>query len=122
MPRFGGLYLEVGDVESVRACREFYEGTLGFKVASVNEDESFWLEAGLATFGFHTGEGPAKDTRSAINLVINVDDGVTVDAEAERLKAAGVKLYMEPEDMPWGMRVITFLDPAGHAVWYCEPL
>ena len=122
MARFGGVYLEVGGVDDVRECRQFYEKTLGFAVASVNDDESFWLEAQGATFGFHTGDGPPKESRSAVNLVLNVDHGVTVDQEAERLKAAGVKLWMEPEDMPWGARVITFLDPAGHAVWYCQPL
>ncbi len=122
MARFGGVYLEVGGVDEVRACREFYEGTLGFGVASINDDESFWLEAGGSTFGFHTGDGPPKETRSAINLVLNVDETVTIDEEAERLKALGVKLWMEPENMPWGARVITFLDPAGHAVWYCQPL
>ena len=122
MARFGGVYLEVGGVEEVRQCREFYENTLGFSVASVNEDESFWLEAGDMTFGFHTGEGPPRETRWAVNLVLKVDEGTTVDQEAQRLSAAGVKLHMEPTDMPWGMRVITFLDPAGHAVWYSQPL
>ena len=120
MARFGGVYLEVGEVEDVRQCREFYETTLGFAVKSVNEDESFWLDAGDMTFGFHTGEGPPRDTRWAVNLVLLVSEGTTVDQEAERLQAAGVKLIMTPEDMPWGMRVITFLDPAGHAVWYCQ--
>ena len=122
MAQFGGVYLEVGSSDEVRQCREFYEKTLGFAVASVNDDESFWLEAGGATFGFHTGDAPPKDARSAVNLVLKVDDGVTVDQEAERLKQAGVKLWMEPEDMPCGMRVITFLDQAGHAIWYCQPL
>lgn len=122
MARFSGVYLEVGEVDEVRRCRDFYEKTLGFAVKSVNEDESFWLEAGDMTFGFHTGEGPPRETRGAINLVLSVSDGVTVDQEAERLKAAGVQLYMEPQDMPWGMRVVTFLDPAGHAVWYCQSL
>ena len=122
MARFGGVYLEVGGVEVVRKCREFYEGTLGFSVASVNDDESFWLEADGQTFGFHTGDGPPYDTRWAINLVLTVSDGVSIDEESERLKNAGLKLHMEPTDMPWGMRVITFLDPAGHAVWYCQPL
>jgi len=88
----------------------------------VNEDESFWLDANGMVFGFHTGEAPPKETRLAVNIVLDVADGTTVDAEAERLKQAGVKLYMEPTDMPWGRRVITFLDPAGHAVWYCQPL
>ena len=122
MAKFGGVYLEVGEVEVVRQCREFYVRTLGFAVASVNDDESFWLEADGQTFGFHTGDGPPFDTRSAINLVLTVSEGLTVDDEAKRLKMAGVKLYMEPTDMPWGMRVITFLDPAGHAVWYCQPV
>ena len=60
MARFGGVYLEVGGAEEVRKCRDFYEKTLGFAVVSVNDDESFWLEAGGATFGFHTASLSAR--------------------------------------------------------------
>jgi catechol 2,3-dioxygenase-like lactoylglutathione lyase family enzyme len=117
-----GVYLEVGDWEAVVECRQFYESVLGLRVASETDGESVWFDVADRTFGIHTGEGPAKDTRWAINLVFNVDRTTTVDAEATRLKDLGVKLYMEPTDMEWGRRVITFLDPAGHAIWYCEPL
>lgn len=124
MAKFGGLYLEVGEWDDVVACRDFYAGTLGFRVASELEGESVWFDAGGLTFGFHTGDAPPKEMRWAVNLVldVDVDHGVTVDSEASRLKDLGVRLFMEPTDMDWGHRVITFLDPAGHAVWYCQPL
>lgn len=122
MAVFDGVYLEVGEWSDVVACRDFYVDVLGFTVASENEGESVWFQAGPNTFGIHTGDGPPRDTRWAINLVLRVPDGVTVDDEAARLRAAGVKLFMDPTDMEWGRRVITFLDPAGHAVWYCQPI
>ena len=122
MATLDGVYREVGEWEAVAECRDFYRSALGLVVRSENEGESVWFAAGGGTFGIHTGEGPPKEPRWAVNLVFQVDEGVTVDEEAERLEAAGIKLFMEPTDMEWGRRVITFLDPAGHAVWYCQPL
>jgi predicted enzyme related to lactoylglutathione lyase len=117
-----GVYLEVGEWDAVTKCRDFYTAVLGLKVQSETEGESVWFDAGGGTFGIHTGEGPPQETRWAINLVFYVDDGTTVDEEAVRIKDLGVKLFMEPTDMEWGRRVVTLLDPAGHAIWYCQPL
>ena len=122
MATFNGVYLEVGEWADVAACRDFYRDVLGMAVSSEEDGESVWFSTGAQTFGIHTGDAPPRETRWAINVVLNVDEGVTVDDEAKRLTEAGVKLFMEPTDMPWGARVITFLDPAGHAVWYCQPL
>ena len=121
MAQFAGLYLELDTWDEIAACRDFYRDVLGIKVRDELDGESLWFEAGVDTFGFHVGDVPPRETRSAINLVINVADGVSIDVEAERLTAAGIHLYMEPTDMPWGSRVVTFVDPAGHAVWYCQP-
>jgi catechol 2,3-dioxygenase-like lactoylglutathione lyase family enzyme len=122
MATFSGVYLEVGEWPEVVANRDFYRDTLGMTVASEEEGESVWFEIGGTTFGFHVGDAPPRDTRWAINVVLNADDGVSIDDEAKRLEAAGIKLFMGPTDMPWGARVITFLDPAGFAVWYCQRL
>jgi catechol 2,3-dioxygenase-like lactoylglutathione lyase family enzyme len=122
MAGFGGVYLEVGEWDDVAACRDFYRDLLGMELRSEEDGHSIYFEVGAQTFGFHVGEAPPRETRWAVNIVLTVDDGVTVDDEATRLKAAGVTLFMEPEDMPWGMRVFTFLDPAGHAVWYTQPI
>lgn len=42
-----------------------------------------------------------------------VDD---VDAEAERLREAGVEVLLGPRDRPWGHRTLHLLDPDGHVV------
>lgn len=120
--KFNGLYLEVGDWSAVLECRRFYSQVLGLEIDHEAEGESVWFESGGQVFGIHTGDQPAKETRWAINLVFDVDEGTTVDEEAKRLVELGVKLFMEPTDMDWGRRVVTFLDPAGHAIWYCQSL
>ncbi|KAM3513886.1 hypothetical protein MY11210_002514 [Beauveria gryllotalpidicola] len=38
-----------------------------------------------------------------------------VDAEVARLKAKGVAILLGPETKPWGKRIATFRDPAGHS-------
>jgi len=39
-----------------------------------------------------------------------------VDAEAERLRAAGAEILSGPEDRPWGHRTLHVADPDGHVV------
>ena len=119
MSAFGGVYLEVGTSEDVAACRDFYRDLLGLTLTEEVDDESAWFATDGMTFGFHTGEGPARESRSAVNVVLRTGSAVTIDDEAERLVDAGLQLLMKPTDMPWG-RVITFLDPAGHAVWLVQ--
>jgi uncharacterized glyoxalase superfamily protein PhnB len=45
-----------------------------------------------------------------------------VDAEAARLEGLGVELNTRPEDKPWGIRTITFVDPAGQLWEFSHPL
>ena len=53
--------------------------------------------------------GPRDGAR--FQLSIWVDD---VDAVCAELEGRGVRLLQGPVDKPWGMRVATFTDPAGH--------
>jgi catechol 2,3-dioxygenase-like lactoylglutathione lyase family enzyme len=46
-------------------------------------------------------------------LCAYVDD---VDAEVERLRAAGVEVLHDPEDKPWGERAAHVVDPDGNPV------
>lgn len=39
-----------------------------------------------------------------------------VDAEAERLRDAGVEILAGPADRPWGHRTLHVADPEGHVV------
>lgn len=44
------------------------------------------------------------------------------DAEAERLRAAGVEIVAGPEDRPWGHRTLHVADPEGHLVELAEEI
>jgi lactoylglutathione lyase len=52
-------------------------------------------------------------TRRSISLWIYVGD---CDATVESLRAAGVRIDVEPEDQPWGERVARVRDPDGNEV------
>lgn len=46
-------------------------------------------------------------------VLVLTDD---VDADAERLRAAGVQILSGPADRPWGHRTLHVADPDGHVV------
>ncbi len=50
-------------------------------------------------------------------VVFMVDD---VDAEAERLRTAGVEVLAGPVDHPWGHRTVHVADPDGHVVEFAQ--
>jgi lactoylglutathione lyase len=56
---------------------------------------------------------------ATMEVAFLVDD---VDAEAERLRAAGVAELTGPVDRPWGQRTFHFLDPDGHVVEFAQEL
>ena len=45
-----------------------------------------------------------------------------VDAEAERLSAAGVPILSPPVDRPWGHRTLYVLDPDEHVVEFAQEI
>jgi catechol 2,3-dioxygenase-like lactoylglutathione lyase family enzyme len=49
-----------------------------------------------------------------VTLWLYCDD---VDAEMDRLRAAGVEVSREPEDREWGERAGAVRDPDGNEVW-----
>jgi lactoylglutathione lyase len=55
--------------------------------------------------------GPAGE------VVVVVED---VDAEAERLRSAGVEILTGPVDRPWGHRTIHIQDPDGNVVEFAQ--
>jgi lactoylglutathione lyase len=50
---------------------------------------------------------------SGAELLFLVED---VDGEADRLRAAGVRILAGPVDRPWGHRTVHVEDPDGHVV------
>src|SRR5207248_9226213 len=94
------------------AAKQFYTNTLGFQV--VAEAPGFVQFAGdegatLALSG-EQGDDP-------VELWWQVED---VDAEHDRLRAAGVEIVSPPQDQPFG-RALTVKDHAGNALNFFKP-
>jgi lactoylglutathione lyase len=61
-------------------------------------------------YGLEPGEGPRFE------MYLYVDD---LDALVERLRENGVQVLRVPEDMPWGERIASVVDPDGNPVALC---
>lgn len=110
--------LNVADVE---ASAQFAQDHFGFtSVMSAEGFESLghltagvhvvFLAVGLPTFKPASIAGPAGQ---GLLLALEVDD---LDAEFERIAAAGAQVVSPPETEPWGERFCQFADPNG-IVW-----
>ena len=108
-------------VEDVLEAKAFYQEVFGVPVV-FEDDASAALKfdnlivnllrsteaAGLV----EPGVVADRDSGSRFQLSIWVED---VDAVCADLERRGVKILVGPVDRPWGMRVATFTDPAGHS-------
>ena len=108
-------------VEDLGAAKAFY--THVFDVPVVHEDEDSvavrfdnLVVNLLATSAAAELVEPAgvadRGAGARFQLTIWVDD---VDAVCAGLQDQGVELLVGPVDKPWGLRVATFADPAGHS-------
>ena len=108
-------------VEDVAEAKSFYQDV--FDVPVVFEDE---VSAALrfdnliinllkdteAAGLVEPGPVGGRDAGARFQLSTWVED---VDAVCAHLRERGVTLLVGPADRPWGMRVATFTDPAGHS-------
>jgi lactoylglutathione lyase len=101
---------------------EFY-GSLGFEPYYHFPDEQKPDYVGLRRNGSDIGIVTTQSPKA----LIGVDTGTSprfelftyvdsVDEEVERLRASGVRVLREPEDMPWGDRLGYVADPDGNPV------
>lgn len=74
----------------------------------------FELPKGEATFSLHVVEGPIARA-NAPQLYFELSD-VGLDAEVERLKAAGIAFETEPTAQSWLWREAWLRDPAGNSL------
>jgi catechol 2,3-dioxygenase-like lactoylglutathione lyase family enzyme len=115
--QIGAMTLFVGDLNGTKA---FYQKVFGL--------EPVFEEPGTAMFKFgdqyvflHAADDlPAtagaileEGRKGAGQFAIIVDD---VDAVCTELTSRGAEPIAALADRPWGMRTVTFADPAGH-VW-----
>jgi catechol 2,3-dioxygenase-like lactoylglutathione lyase family enzyme len=108
-------------VEDVPQARDFYRAV--FDVPLVHEDDvsavlkfdNLMVNLLQSTEAAGLVEPAPVADRGAgarFQLSIWVED---VDAVCDHLRERGVTVLVGPVDRPWGMRVATFTDPAGHS-------
>ena len=108
-------------VEDLQETKAFYQDV--FDVQVVYEDEVSaavrfenvivnLLQVSQAAGLVAPGAVAPPEAGSRFQLSIWVDD---VDAVCAGLEQRGVTLLTGPVDKEWGMRVATFVDPAGHS-------
>jgi len=106
-------------VKDLRTARKFYEGTLGLKPVSEEDDELIVYESGRSTLNVYRSNYAGTNKATAVTWVVGDD----VDRVVRDLKAKGVKFehYDMPEmkregDIHIGgdMKVAWFKDPDGN--------
>ena len=117
MNRMGYVILFVADLERSVA---FYRDVLGVPFKLQGDGYVEFATQG-AKFGLYdrnrlgelTGQGASRPVEPGGEVVFLVED---VDAEAERLRAAGATILMGPVDRAWGHRTLHVEDPDGFVV------
>jgi catechol 2,3-dioxygenase-like lactoylglutathione lyase family enzyme len=105
-------------VEDPTSLRDWYTSNLGLTVSS--ETPRFIQlsdSRGRPCIAFHVGQPVGHADH--VQLHFEVED---VDAQYERLHAAGVEFDGPPSDKPWGWRVASLRDPGGHTVELVHPI
>lgn len=106
-------------VEDPKGVSEWYQ-KLGFEVVG-GRPEVGTIVIGTRDLGrimvLVPGEQLDHPDRLQIHFAVK-----NVDAEYDRLRAAGVEFLEPPKDMPWRWRHAYTVDPAGHTIEICSPL
>ncbi len=107
-------------VEDLPAARAFYREVFGIEQVFADEVSVALrfdnlivnlLQASAADELVTPGHVAGPQAGARFQLSVWVDD---VEAVCAHLAERGVELLQGPVDKPWGMRVATFTDPAGH--------
>jgi len=115
--QIGAITLFVPDLDRAAA---FYQEAFGLQADRPNPDTAMLKFNDVYVFLHKAAaaqdqvpEVMAEAQKGAGQFAIIVAD---VDAVCAELTARGVEVITGPADRPWGMRTVTFADPAGH-VW-----
>lgn len=95
---------------------DFYQRALGFQLTDDRRDEDYIsLRRGAVQIGAVRSAPPAaqatRQPPAGLELVLEVDD---VDAEHDRVVAAGWPLDADVGERDWGLRDFRILDPDGY--------
>jgi catechol 2,3-dioxygenase-like lactoylglutathione lyase family enzyme len=115
--QIGAVTLFVRDLDRTA---EFYQEAFGLHADRPDPDTAMLKFKNVYVFLHKAAaaqdpvpEVMAEARKGAGQFAIIVDD---VDAVCSELTARGVEVITGPADRPWGMRTVTFADPAGH-IW-----
>jgi uncharacterized glyoxalase superfamily protein PhnB len=107
--------LTVNDLEKSVA---WYRDVVGFTIDRKHERDGkllgVSLKAGLVRILLNQDDGAqGRDRKKGEGFSLQITTSQSIDAIANRIKAAGGTLGSEPADMPWGARVFRLRDPDG---------
>jgi len=116
----------MGRGEAGRDRLAWYRDVIGCKVEQQHERDgklaAVGLSAGDARFMINQDDGAKGwDRTKGEGFALMFTTSQSIDAVAERIKANGGTLDMEPADMPWGARIITLKDPTGFKLVISSP-
>ena len=105
----------------------WYRDVLGFTVDNIRERDgkpaAVTVRSGTARLFLNQDDGGRGWERvKGEGFSITFDTAQDVDAIAERIKANGGTLAMDPADMPWGVRMLRVVDPDGYRLAIWRPL
>ena len=107
-------------VDDLAAARQFYQDVFGVPVVYEDEVSAALKFDNVIINLLNETEAPGlvepgpvggRDAGARFQLSIWVED---VDAVHADLQRRGITGMVGPVDRPWGMRTVTFTDPAGH--------
>jgi catechol 2,3-dioxygenase-like lactoylglutathione lyase family enzyme len=108
--------------EDFAGTRTFYQEVLGLPVAFEDQNTAVFKLENVMVCLTDVSAGPdpiapvavaSPESGSRFVLSVFVDD---VDTACAELAQRGVVLLNGPVDQPWGVRIASFADPAGH-IW-----
>jgi catechol 2,3-dioxygenase-like lactoylglutathione lyase family enzyme len=108
--------------EDFAGTRTFYQDVLGLPLAFLDENTAVFKLENVMVCLTDVSSGPdliapmavaSPGSGSRFVMSVFVDD---VDSVCTELAQRGVVLLNGPVNQPWGMRIASFADPAGH-IW-----
>lgn len=105
-------------VDDIEASLAWYRDIIGFHVEETWEHEGKLggarLVAGSEGLVLSQDDwAKGRDRTKGVGLALYLTTAQDVDGIAENIKARGGTLASEPEDMPWGPRAFSVVDPDG---------
>ncbi len=114
-------------VKDVEKSAEWYHKALGFTIGQRREREgkvfAIALSAGAVRILLNQDDGAKGFDRikgQGISLYFTTQQ--SIDDIAARATSNGATLQVGPQDMPWGVRMISLLDPDGFKLVFAKPI